>query len=127
MIFESWLPMDSEAHRNGNCNASPRLVQNFGAEYPDVNVELSIDTALADIVTELFDVGVWLGEQVAKDMISVPIGPEIRMAVVGAPSYFASHAKPKAPHDHTKHRCINLRLATAAASTPGSSKRTAAN
>jgi hypothetical protein len=88
---------------------------------------LSIDTALADIVTELFDVGVWLGEQVAKDMISVPIGPEIRMAVVGAPSYFASHAKPKAPHDRTKHRCINLPLATAAASTPGSSKRTAAN
>jgi DNA-binding transcriptional LysR family regulator len=81
-------------------------------DHPDVNVELSINTALTDIVTERFDAGVRLGEQVAKDMIAVRIGPDIRMAVVGAPSYFASHPKPKTPHDLTKHRCINLRLAT---------------
>jgi len=81
-------------------------------DHPDVNVELSIDTALTDIVTERYDAGVRLGEQVAKDMIAVRIGPEVRMAVVGAPSYFAVHPKPKAPHDLTKHRCINLRLPT---------------
>jgi DNA-binding transcriptional LysR family regulator len=81
-------------------------------DHPEVNVELSINTALTDIVTERYDAGVRLGEQVAKDMIAVRIGPEIRMAVVGAPSYFASNPKPKTPHDLTKHRCINLRLAT---------------
>jgi DNA-binding transcriptional LysR family regulator len=81
-------------------------------DHPEVNVELSINTALTDIVTDRFDAGVRLGEQVAKDMIAVRIGPDIRMAVVGAPSYFATHPKPKIPHDLTKHRCINLRLAT---------------
>jgi DNA-binding transcriptional LysR family regulator len=81
-------------------------------DHPEVNVELSINTALTDIVTERFDAGVRLGEQVAKDMIAVRIGPEMRMAVVAAPAYFASQSKPKTPHDLTKHRCINLRLAT---------------
>jgi DNA-binding transcriptional LysR family regulator len=81
-------------------------------DHPEVNVELSIDTALTDIVTERYDAGVRLGEQVAKDMIAVRIGPEIRMAVVSAPSYFANHPKPKTPHDLTNHRCINLRLST---------------
>jgi DNA-binding transcriptional LysR family regulator len=81
-------------------------------DHPEVNVELSINTALTDIVTERYDAGVRLGEQVAKDMIAVRIGPEIRMAVVGAPSYLASHPKPRTPHDLTKHKCINLRLAT---------------
>jgi DNA-binding transcriptional LysR family regulator len=92
-----------------------------------MNVELSINTALTDIVTNRFDAGVRLGKQVAKDMIAARIGPDIRMTVVGAPSYFASHPRPKTPHDLTKHRCINLRLATREASTPGSSKRTVAN
>src|SRR5229473_3184926 len=58
-------------------------------DYPDVRVELSIDLALTDIVAERYDAGVRLGEQVAKDMIAVRIGPDMRMAVVGAPSYFA--------------------------------------
>jgi DNA-binding transcriptional LysR family regulator len=81
-------------------------------DHPEVNVELSINTAFTDIVTERFDAGVRLGEQVAKDMIAVRLGPEIRMAVVSAPSYFARHPKPKTPHDLTSHRCINLRLPT---------------
>jgi len=80
--------------------------------YPDVRVELSIDQALTDIVTERYDAGVRLGEQVAKDMIAVRIGPDMRMAVVGAPSYFATHPTPKTPHDLTRHTCINLRLPT---------------
>jgi len=53
-----------------------------------------------------------LGEQVAKDMIAVRVGPDMRMAVVGAPSYFAKRSPPKKPHDLTDHNCINLRLPT---------------
>jgi DNA-binding transcriptional LysR family regulator len=81
--------------------------------YPDVRVEVSIDSALRDIVAEGFDAGIRLGEQVAKDMIAVRIGSDLRMAVVGAPPYFADHPRPMAPHELTKHRCINIRLPTA--------------
>lgn len=78
----------------------------------DVRVELSIDQALTDIVAERYDAGVRLGEQVARDMIAVRIGPDMRMAVVGAPAYFATRPKPKTPHDLTHHTCINLRFPT---------------
>jgi DNA-binding transcriptional LysR family regulator len=80
--------------------------------YPDVKVEIVIDYGLTDIVAERYDAGVRLGEQVAKDMIAVRIGPDFRMAVVGAPSYFIKRPKPKNPHDLTTHSCINLRLPT---------------
>jgi DNA-binding transcriptional LysR family regulator len=81
--------------------------------YPDVKVELSVDASLTDIVTERFDAGVRLGEQVARDMIAVRIGPDLRMAVVGAASYLAGHGTPETPHGLTRHRCINIRLPTA--------------
>src|SRR5258706_4225780 len=81
--------------------------------YPDVHVELSLDTGLTDIVAERFDAGVRLGESIARDMVAVPISPEQRMAVVGAPSYFARHPKPRTPQDLARHDCINLRLPTA--------------
>ena len=80
--------------------------------YPDIKVELVVDYGLTDIVAERYDAGVRLGEQVAKDMIAVKIGPEMRMAVVGAPAYFAARGKPKQPQDLTAHHCINLRLPT---------------
>jgi DNA-binding transcriptional LysR family regulator len=80
--------------------------------YPDIKVELVVDYGLTDIVAERYDAGVRLGEQVDKDMIAVRIGPEMRMAVVGAPAYFAAHSKPKQPQDLTEHNCINLRLPT---------------
>jgi DNA-binding transcriptional LysR family regulator len=80
--------------------------------YPDIQVELNADYGLADIVKERFDAGVRLGEQIAKDMIAVPIGPPMRMAVVGAPSYFAKHTMPKTPRDLSAHDCINMRLPT---------------
>jgi DNA-binding transcriptional LysR family regulator len=80
--------------------------------YPDIKVELVIDYGLTDIVAERYDAGVRLGEQVAQDMIAVRIGPDFRMAVVGAPSYFADRPTPKAPQDLTAHQCINLRLPT---------------
>jgi DNA-binding transcriptional LysR family regulator len=81
-------------------------------DYPDIQVELSVDNGLTDIVAERFDAGVRLGEQVGKDMIAMRIGPDERMAVVGAPAYFAGRTKPKTPHDLTEHACINLRLST---------------
>lgn len=80
--------------------------------YPDIKIELVLDNGLTDIVAERYDAGVRLGEQVAKDMIAVRIGPEMRMAVVGAPAYFAARPKPKRPHDLTEHNCINIRLPT---------------
>jgi DNA-binding transcriptional LysR family regulator len=81
-------------------------------DYPDIKVEIIIDYGLKDIVAERYDAGVRLGEQVAKDMIAVRIGPEMRMAVVGSPAYFANRKRPRTPQDLTAHDCINLRLPT---------------
>src|SRR6476620_2417317 len=81
-------------------------------EYPDIKVEIVIDYGLTDIVAQQYDAGVRSGEQVAKDMIAVRIGPDMRMAVVGSPSYFAQHPRPQKPEDLTAHTCINLRLPT---------------
>jgi DNA-binding transcriptional LysR family regulator len=81
-------------------------------DYPDIHVELSIASGLTDIVAERFDAGVRLGESVAKDMVAVRVGPDLRMAVVGAPSYFAARPTPRIPQDLAEHQCINLRLPT---------------
>jgi DNA-binding transcriptional LysR family regulator len=80
--------------------------------YPDIKVEVVIDYGLTDIVAERYDAGIRSGEMVAKDMIAVRVGPDMRSAVVGAPSYFAKRTKPKAPQELTTHTCINLRLPT---------------
>jgi DNA-binding transcriptional LysR family regulator len=79
---------------------------------PDIKVEMIVDYGLTDIVTQRYDAGVRSGEQVAKDMIAVRIGPDLRMAVVGAPAYFKDRAEPKRPQDLVTHNCINLRLPT---------------
>jgi DNA-binding transcriptional LysR family regulator len=89
----------------------PKLAK-FLPEYPDIKVEITIDYGLTDIVAQRYDAGVRSGEQVAKDMIAVRIGPDMRMAVVGAPSYFAKRSPPKKPQDLNDHSCINLRLPT---------------
>jgi len=81
-------------------------------DYPDIKVEIVIDFGLTDIVAQQFDVGVRLGDQVAKDMIAVRVAPDMHMAVVGAPSYFAKHGRPRTPQQLTEHSCINLRLPT---------------
>ncbi|KQT86849.1 LysR family transcriptional regulator [Aurantimonas sp. Leaf443] len=81
-------------------------------EYPGINVEISIDNGLTDIVTERFDAGVRIGEALAHDMIATRIGPDLRMAVVGAPSYFATRDRPETPQDLALHQCLNLRLET---------------
>ena len=80
--------------------------------YPDVKVEINAEGGLIDIAAQRYDAGVRLGEQVARDMVSVRISPDIRFAVVGAKSYFAKHMPPKAPQDLVAHSCINLRLPT---------------
>jgi DNA-binding transcriptional LysR family regulator len=80
--------------------------------YPDIKIEIIVDYGLTDIVAERYDAGVRLGEQVAKDMIAVRIGPDMRMAVVGSPSYFTKRKRPKSPQDLTAHDCINMRLPT---------------
>ena len=81
-------------------------------DYPDIKVEISVDYGLIDIVAERYDAGVRLGGMVAKDMIAVRIGPDFSMAVVGAPSYFATRPRPKEPQELTGHNCINIRLPT---------------
>jgi DNA-binding transcriptional LysR family regulator len=87
----------------------PKLA-NFLLQYPDIKVEIVIDYGLTDIVAQRYDAGVRSGEQVAKDMIAVRIGPDMRMAVVSALSYFEKRSLPKKPQDLTEHNCINLRL-----------------
>jgi DNA-binding transcriptional LysR family regulator len=82
------------------------------SDYPEVKLEINTDYQLVDIVEQRYDAGVRLGEQVEKDMIAVRIGPDMRMAVVGSPSYFSSHSAPASPQDLTAHTCINVRLPT---------------
>jgi DNA-binding transcriptional LysR family regulator len=89
----------------------PRLAK-FLPEYPDIRVELTIDYGLTDIVAERYDLGVRLGDQVARDMIAVRISPDLRMAVVGSPAYLSKRPQPRTPQDLTAHDCINLRLPT---------------
>jgi DNA-binding transcriptional LysR family regulator len=87
----------------------PRL-DPFLRQYPDIRIEVNVENALTDIVAQRYDAGVRLGEQVAKDMIAVRIGPDLRMAVVGTPNYFRKRPEPKKPQDLVSHNCINLRL-----------------
>jgi DNA-binding transcriptional LysR family regulator len=80
--------------------------------YPDVRIEIVVSQGLTDIVAERLDAGVRLGEQVDKDMVAVPVGPPMRMAVVGSPSYFEGRRRPQVPQDLTEHNCVNLRMQT---------------
>lgn len=89
----------------------PKLTK-FLPKYPDIKVEIDINNGLTDIVAQRYDAGVRLGEQVAKDMISVRIAPDVRFAVIGAKSYFAKHSPPETPRDLVAHTCINIRLPT---------------
>jgi DNA-binding transcriptional LysR family regulator len=89
----------------------PRLLPLL-KEYPDIEVEFSVDYAITDIAAHRFDAGVRNGDQVDQDMIAVPIAPKLRMAVAASPEYLAGKPLPSTPHDLTGHRCINLRLPT---------------
>jgi DNA-binding transcriptional LysR family regulator len=88
------------------------VLKPFLAQYPDISVEVCCDYGFVDIVAQGFDAGVRLGEDVAQGMIATRIGPDMRMAVVGSPAYFAGRTAPRTPHELTAHRCNNLRLPT---------------
>ena len=85
------------------------VLPRFLASHPDIRLDVIVDDNLTDIVADRIDAGIRFGDIVEKDMIAVRIGPDIRMAVVGAPSYFADHPVPKTPRDLAGHRCINYR------------------
>ncbi|OUI84169.1 LysR family transcriptional regulator [Gluconobacter sp. DsW_056] len=87
-------------------------LKRFLPDHPDVSVELVVDYGLTDIVAQGYDAGVRMGRQVAKDMVAVRIGPDMRMAVVGSPKYFKNRSLPQSPHDLMEHNCINVRLPT---------------
>lgn len=84
----------------------------FLTAHPDVHIDIIVDNTLRDIVRERFDAGIRMGERVARDMIAVRIGPELRMAAVATPTYLDRRGKPKTPQDLANHSCINLRLPT---------------
>ncbi len=85
-------------------------VARLARDYPEIAIETRIDNAFVDIVAERFDAGVRIGEQIEKDMVAVRIGPDMRMAIVGAPAYFERRPPPLSPRDLTRHNCINVRL-----------------
>ncbi|MET3791031.1 LysR family transcriptional regulator [Aquamicrobium terrae] len=82
-------------------------------EYPDINVELLLDSTFRNIVEEGFDAGVRLGESVEKDMIAVRISPDWRLVAVASPAYLAENGRPEHPQDLVRHACINMRHETA--------------
>jgi DNA-binding transcriptional LysR family regulator len=82
-------------------------------EYPDIKVEFDINYGFRDIVADRFDAGVRMGDTIDKDMIAVPIGPQLRMAVAASPAYFETHPIPKVPSDLIMHNCVNMRMQTA--------------
>lgn len=86
----------------------PKLAA-FLAEFPDINVEITIDYGFTNIVRERFDAGIRLGESISRDMIAVRLGPDWRLAVVGTPAYFEQHGVPSTPRELTEHACINIR------------------
>ncbi|MBR0553214.1 LysR family transcriptional regulator [Stakelama marina] len=84
----------------------------FLPTFPDVQVEVNVDAGLVDIAARQFDAGIRMGETLEQDMIAVPIGPDMRMAAVGSPGYFADRDPPRTPHELSRHNCINLRFPT---------------
>ncbi len=87
---------------------APRLAE-ISRRYPDIQVEVTVDDAMTDIVASRYDAGVRIGESIAKDMVSVRIGSDEQPVVVAAPSYFDIHPRPKTPNDLERHRCIAFR------------------
>ena len=83
------------------------VLEGFLAANPLVRLELSVSGAVTDIVAEGYDAGLQLGEVIDRDMIAVPVSGDLRLVVVGAPSYFARHPKPAHPRDLVQHECVN--------------------
>lgn len=86
----------------------PKLAQ-FLSDYPDITIEFYVDYGFTNVVSERFDAGIRLGEAISKDMIAIPLGPEMRLIVVGSPDYFKKHPEPQTPHELTDHACVDIR------------------
>lgn len=86
------------------------LLPGFLRAYPDVQIEISNDEGYVDIVEKGFDAGIRLGESVQKDMIAVPLGGPVAVAVVGSPDYFSRHPIPRHPGDLVDHNCVRFRF-----------------
>jgi DNA-binding transcriptional LysR family regulator len=86
------------------------LLSRFLAQYPAIDLEISVDAALTDIVAGRFDAGMRAGERVERDMIAVRIGEEIGGVVVAAPDYLARHPRPTTPRELETHNCIRFRF-----------------
>lgn len=102
----------------------PRLAK-FLRDFPDVTVELYVDYGFTNVVKDRFDAGIRLGEAISQDMIAIPIGPDMRLVVVGSPDYFERHSEPKTPYELTNHPCIDIRHRPDGAFTLGNSKKMA--
>ncbi|MGH6976866.1 MAG: LysR substrate-binding domain-containing protein [Stellaceae bacterium] len=86
------------------------VLQRFFAAYPEIGLEISVDTALVDIVADRFDAGIRWGHRVERDMIAVRITGPIRHVVVAAPSYLARYPALERPRDLLRHNAIRFRL-----------------
>jgi DNA-binding transcriptional LysR family regulator len=86
------------------------LVPDFRRDYPDVTLELSLDDALVDLVADGYDAGIRLGEVVEQDMVALRLTPEITWSIVGAPAYFSTASRPRAPEDLVAHESIRYRF-----------------
>ena len=98
--------------RTGYADVVRPILPQFLAEYPDISVDISLDEALANVVSEGFDAGIRLGHALDQEMIAVRISPDQQIVVVGSPGYLSAHAVPKHPRDLHAHDCINLRKFT---------------
>lgn len=90
---------------------APRLAA-FLQQYPEINLEISVDSGLVDIVAARFDAGIRIGERVERDMIAVRISDAVKFAVVAAPDYLAQHGTPETPYELQKHRCVRTRFSS---------------
>lgn len=86
----------------------PKLAQ-FLSDYPDITIEFYVDYGFTNVVSERFDAGIRLGEAISKDMIAIPLGPEMRLIVVGSPDYFKKYPEPQTPYELTGHACVDIR------------------
>lgn len=85
-------------------------LKHFVRDYPEIEIDLSVDTAFRGLAEDQFDAGIRLGELVAPNMVAVKIGPSLRMAAVAAPDYLARRGLPRTPHQLTEHNCIHFRM-----------------
>ena len=92
---------------------APKLTK-FMAQYPDIRLEISVDSAMVDLVSQQFDAGIRDEQRLDRDMIAVRVGQEVRSVVVASPDYLARHARPKIPQDLQEHNCIRIRLSSGA-------------